>query len=203
MILNNYSTAKSNVISNISIPNIEEPIKINILWLQIEDFNHKSKRLNQALHKHNFFEAHFVLDGKNIIVNKDNENTIISEGEGVLFNPNFLHRTQDSSNQLKRFSIAFQFLEENEIKKHLISNEIFASDRAEHRKKRTSRHRFIPMKKSSYQSTQLPYLYKTILTKRNKIHHLPFPAACARKNKMLGPASCAEKMCVEIVYFVF
>lgn len=126
MILNNYSVAKSHIISNISIPNIEDPVKINILWLQVEDFNHKSKRLNQALHKHNFFEAHFVLEGKNIIVNKDNENTVISEGEGVLFNPNFLHRTQDSSDQLKRFSIAFQFLEDNEIKKDLMSNKIFA-----------------------------------------------------------------------------
>ena len=106
MILSNFSQKRANKLSKMMLPAITEPINIKILWLQCEDFIGLSKRFNNKLHKHTFFELHFVLDGKAIVVNNSPKEHTLHCGEAIIIAPNSPHAFKFNK-ELKRFSIAF------------------------------------------------------------------------------------------------
>lgn len=114
MILKNYSASRAKKLSKILIPDILEPFEIKILWLQSEDFNHRSVAFNHRIHKHTFYELHFVLEGENIISDNNGRVYSIKSGEAVVLCPNSPHVTDEFAGSLKRFSIAF-VLPENSV----------------------------------------------------------------------------------------
>ena len=117
LILNEYSLSRANRLSKLVIPNVNDPFEIEILWLQHEDFNKTSTIFNNKLHKHTFYELHFVLDGENIIADKNGKTFSIKSGEAMILAPGSLHLSKYYTGNLKRFSIAFSLLENSTINK--------------------------------------------------------------------------------------
>lgn len=115
MILQNYSVSRAKKLSNFTVPDTAEPFEINILWLQNEDFDNRSAVFNDKLHRHTFFEMHFVLEGENIIRDGCGNSFSVKAGEAMILAPGSSHLTAESSGGLKRFSIAFLLPENSTV----------------------------------------------------------------------------------------
>lgn len=106
MILNEFSQFRANKLSKMIIPPIKEPIDIRILWLQYEDFNNLSEHFNNKLHKHTFYELHFILEGNAIITDNNQGEYTVHSGEAIIVPQDSPHAFKYDE-KLKRFSIAF------------------------------------------------------------------------------------------------
>lgn len=111
MILSNFSKNRANKLSKMILPAIKEPLDIEILWLQYEDFNSPSEHFNNKLHKHTFYELHFVLEGKCIVTNNNLKEYTVLCGEAIIIPQNSPHIVKFNK-ELKRFSIAFTLPED-------------------------------------------------------------------------------------------
>lgn len=121
MILEEYSTSRANKLSKIAVPDLKEPFEMKFLWLQNEDFNNRSVNFNNKLHKHTFYEIHFILEGENIIKDKNGKQFILKPNEAIILAPNSQHLSNDFTGDLKRFSIAFSVSEDTMVNKVLNS----------------------------------------------------------------------------------
>lgn len=95
-----------------AIPPIEDPISMEILWLQYEDFNCLSEFFNNKLHKHAFYELHFILEGKGIVTDNNKKEYTINSGEAIVVAKDTPHAFKFKNKNLKRFSIAFTLPED-------------------------------------------------------------------------------------------
>ena len=95
-----------------AIPKIEEPICMEILWLQYENFNCLSEFFNNKLHKHAFYELHFILEGKGIITDNNQKEYIVNSGKAIIVPKYTQHAFKYKNENLKRFSIAFTLPED-------------------------------------------------------------------------------------------
>ena len=84
LILNNFSQNRANKLVKMAIPPIEEPIRMEVLWLQYENFNCLSEFFNNKLHKHTFYELHFILEGKGIITDNNQKEYIVNSGKAII-----------------------------------------------------------------------------------------------------------------------
>ena len=82
---------EDNKLSKMILPAIKEPLDIEILWLQYEDFNRPSEHFNNKLHKHTFYELHFVLEGKCIVTNNNLKEYTVLCGEAIIIPQNSPH----------------------------------------------------------------------------------------------------------------
>lgn len=115
MILKEYSHIRANKLSKLPIPSIKEPFEINFLWLQHEDFNNISSTFNNKLHKHGFYELHFILDGENIITDNNGKSFTVKLGEFIILTPNTPHSSKDLKGNSKRCSLAFSIVKNTDI----------------------------------------------------------------------------------------
>lgn len=83
-----------------------------VLWLQYEDFSVLSKYYNNTIHKHTFYEVHFVLEGTGIITDSNQNEYTLHSGEAVIVPQGSLHAFKHSNKSLKRFSVAFTLSED-------------------------------------------------------------------------------------------
>lgn len=107
MILKSFSQNRANKLSKMIIPAIKEPIDIRILWLQYEDFNSLSEHFNNKLHRHTFYELHFILEGNGIITDHNQKEYTVHSGEAIFVPQDLPHAFKYKNEKLKRFSIAF------------------------------------------------------------------------------------------------
>ena len=112
MILNDFSNNRANKLSKIIIPAIKEPFSMDILWLQYEDFNCPSDFFNNKLHKHNFYELHFILEGNGVFTDNIQNEYPINFGKAIFIPKNTPHTFKFKNENPKRFSIAFTFSED-------------------------------------------------------------------------------------------
>ena len=109
MILKEFSPTRANKLSKTIIPLMKNPLDAIILWLQYEDFSSLSKQFQNRIHKHAFYELHFILEGSAIItVGEQNEITIQSN-EAIIIDSGVPHFFKYKNDGLKRLSIAFTF----------------------------------------------------------------------------------------------
>lgn len=101
--LKHYTKARAAKLKRLKISDIDSPIRIKIYWLN----SSSSDTVSQELHKHTFYEAHFVLEGSMHYQDKDGTIFDLSCGNGILFAPHFGHSLISSSPDLLRFSITF------------------------------------------------------------------------------------------------
>lgn len=95
-----------------AIPPIEEPIRMEILWLQYENFNRLSEIFNNKLHKHAFYELHFILEGNGIITDNNQKEYTVHSGKAIIVPKDTQHAFKIENENLKRFSIAFTLPED-------------------------------------------------------------------------------------------
>lgn len=112
MILKDFSQSRANKLSKTIIPTIKNPIEMIVLWLQYEDFSVLSKYYNNTIHKHTFYEVHFVLEGTGIITDSNQNEYTLHSGEAVIVPQGSLHTFKCSNKSLKRFSVAFTLSED-------------------------------------------------------------------------------------------
>lgn len=112
MILKNFSQNRANKLSKMTIPTIKEPIEIKILWLNYMDFNIPSAFFNNKLHKHTFYELHFILEGNGIITDNNQKEQTINSGKAIVVPKDMPHAFKFKKSNLKRFSIAFTLPED-------------------------------------------------------------------------------------------
>lgn len=112
LILNNFSQNRANKLAKMAIPPIEEPIRMEVLWLQYENFNCLSEFFNNKLHKHTFYELHFILEGKGIITDNTQKEYTFDSGKAIVIPKDTQHAFKFKNENLKRFSIAFTLPED-------------------------------------------------------------------------------------------
>ncbi len=95
-----------------AIPPIKDPIRMEILWLQYENFNCLSEFFNNKLHKHAFYELHFILEGKGIITDNNQKEYTVNSGKAIVVPKDTQHAFKFKNKNLKRFSIAFTLPED-------------------------------------------------------------------------------------------
>lgn len=121
MILKEFSQSRAKKLIKLTIPPSEKPIAIEILWQQYEDFNCLSEFFNNKLHKHAFYELHFILEGKGIITDSERKEYPVNSGQAIVVPKDIPHAFEYKNEKLKRFSIAFT-LPESVIKTVLFSD---------------------------------------------------------------------------------
>ncbi len=121
MIISNYTQSRGNKLKRISIPEINEPEWIKVLWIQAMAFESNKKTINSKRHRHSFFEIHFTLSDKITYECEKGNFYTINEGEFVLFSPKTQHTVSEHSNNPVRLSVTF-VLEENGYLYNELSN---------------------------------------------------------------------------------
>ena len=105
--LTNYSASKAHKLLKRSIPDIQDPYNIKILWVHIQQHSRDEKRVSAKIrHKHSFFEAHFVVNGSVSYVT-DTDNYFVNDRNVVIFPPQIHHRRTDQEDDTVVMSIAF------------------------------------------------------------------------------------------------
>lgn len=112
MILKSFSEARASKLSKKVLPAVTEPIGMEFLWLQYNDFNSLSRYFNNKLHKHTFYEFHIVLEGDGIVSSPDRKQYAVSAGEAIFIPQTVPHVFRHKDENLKRFSIAFTLRED-------------------------------------------------------------------------------------------
>lgn len=112
IILNYFSKNCANKLAKITIPPIEEPVHIEVLWLQYENFNCLSEFFNNKLHKHAFYELHFILEGKGIITDSNQKEYTVNSGNAIVVPKYTQHAFKYKNENLQRFSVAFTLPED-------------------------------------------------------------------------------------------
>lgn len=107
MIIDNFLQSRANKLTKISAYPAKEPVDMEILWLLYEDFNHPSEFFIDNLHKHTFYELHFILEGRGIITDNCRKEYSAVSGEAILVPKDMPHAFKFKKENLKRLSVAF------------------------------------------------------------------------------------------------
>lgn len=128
MLLKNYSRSHTNILNKLSIPEITEPIPIRVLWFRPFSFHEKNSIVSTEMHLHNYFEAHFIMNGTMEYSSKNQEKFILNEGTGILISPCTDHIVDSYSNNCFRFSLAFIVDESFDFYKQLVQKGFYTFD---------------------------------------------------------------------------
>ncbi len=121
MIISNYTQSRGNKLKRISIPEINEPEWIKVLWIQAMSFENNRKGISLKRHRHSFFEMHFTLSGEITYECEKGNFYTINEGGFVLFFPKIQHTVTEYSDKSVRLSVTF-VLDENGYLYNELSN---------------------------------------------------------------------------------
>lgn len=105
--LKNYTKSCTGKLMKLKIADITEPFHIKIYWLNSLSPQSKPELINQKLHKHSFYEAHFILEGTADYAMDDGSLFQITKGNGILITPQTKHIVKRMSPDMLRFSLAF------------------------------------------------------------------------------------------------
>ena len=128
MLLQNYSPSRANVLNKLSIPEISEPISMNILWFRAISLGQKSLIISSEMHLHTFFEVHLVISGCMEYSTKDGRHFILDAGKGILISPAMEHIVDSYSSNFIKFSLAFTVDEASDFYRNLKQCEICTFD---------------------------------------------------------------------------
>ena len=120
MILKKFTEARANKLSKKALPAVKDPIGMEFLWLQYEDFSSPTPHFNNKLHKHTFYELHMILEGGGIISDNNQKQYAVHAGEAIMIPQSLPHVFQHQDENLKRFSVAFT------MQKDIMSTNIFS-----------------------------------------------------------------------------
>lgn len=125
MIISNYTQSRGNKLKRISIPEINEPEWIKVLWIQSMTFENNKKNTGLKRHRHSFFEMHFTLSGQIKYECEKGNFCLISEGEFVLFSPKVQHTVTEYIDKPVRLSVTFVMNENGYLYNELSSKEFY------------------------------------------------------------------------------
>ncbi len=106
LIPSTYTAERARVLDSMSLPDIESPLNIKILWLDIMCSKDKEARSYSGTHTHSFFELHVILNG-NAIYECDEDVFTLHEGQALLLSPHTSHRFLRADSKLFKASLAF------------------------------------------------------------------------------------------------
>lgn len=106
LIPSEYTAERARALDRMSLPDIETPLNVKTLWLDIMCEKSKEARSYSGTHEHSFHELHIIFDG--CAVYECEEDTVtLSEGQALLLAPHTAHRFLRADNHLCKASLAF------------------------------------------------------------------------------------------------
>ena len=115
MTLSNYSRNVGFLLNKLNIPDITEPIKMNIIWFRaVFPGDDKSANISTKMHRHTFFEMHLVIDG-NFKYKTQSDTYNLESLSGAVFAPGIDHIVKSYSESFLKFSLAFSIDEQSEF----------------------------------------------------------------------------------------
>lgn len=106
MIPSEYTADRARALDRMSLPDIETPINIKTLWLDIMCARDKEARSYSGTHDHSFYELHIVLDGQ-AVYECEEDTVALGEGQALLLAPHTAHRFLRADSSLFKVSLAF------------------------------------------------------------------------------------------------
>ncbi len=89
-----------------SLPDIETPLNVKTLWLDVMCAKSKEARSYSGTHDHSFFELHIVFDGS-AVYECEEDTVTLNEGQALLLAPRTAHRFLRADSNLCKASLAF------------------------------------------------------------------------------------------------
>ncbi len=117
MIPENYSHRLAEKLLSLRVPEITEPYHIVTHWFNIHTTSFKGNYITCKMHRHTYFELHFVLNGEAEYGFSDTESVKISEGYGLLISPGVKHIVKGHSEDIFKFSVTFSADDEDKFAK--------------------------------------------------------------------------------------
>lgn len=106
MLLSEYSLARAEKLNKMSIPEMEGPIPIKFLWLDIIDSADNGRNYYRQLHLHSFYEVHFVISGE-ACYECAGKTVTISQDHALLIPPKTPHYRIEDDRHFLKLSFAF------------------------------------------------------------------------------------------------
>lgn len=103
---------------------------ITVLWCTFYFSKEDTNRIRYKMHRHAFFEAHFVLSGSVTYQTADQKTFVINEGEFVVFPPNCEHMAISQSDNLKKCGLAFGYSPTDEVELVFLENPVICRKKA-------------------------------------------------------------------------
>ena len=118
MMLSEYTTERAEKLDKLIVPEFTTPCRIKIMWIRLWKSSEANYTIFSDMHKHSFYEAHFVIDGS--ICYGDGETSIhVPEGHGLLMSPGMPHRHIPSEDGFLKATIAFILAENTPLDSYL------------------------------------------------------------------------------------
>ena len=119
MLLQNYDRIQPKIFNRMRFPKIEKPFPIHINWFHAVQPRVSEEAINRQMHRHRFYEAHFVVNGSASY--KDGSGRIfdLPEGFGVLISPEVDHIIESIGEDMVKFSLTFSIDEGSDFHKSL------------------------------------------------------------------------------------
>lgn len=110
MALSEYTVRRAEALNELNIPEIESPMNIKILWVDVMNYMNVTSRSYTGIHSHahSFYEIHFVFSGT-VFYEYCNTVMELTEGQAVLIPPNVPHRYIKCSDNMRKGALAFAF----------------------------------------------------------------------------------------------
>ncbi len=113
MKINKYSENRADNLAKLKMPEVEMPLNMKILWIEIVTSENINERIYLGTHSHSFIEVHFTFSGDASYI-CDNETVKLCEGEALIIPDDIKHRYIECSSQLLKASIAF-YIDKKEV----------------------------------------------------------------------------------------
>ncbi len=108
----NFSRSDFDTLNKATLSNrMNDSIDFSLYWFHAIAKNDARFFQSQQMHRHKFFELHFILDGS-ITYSIDGEKIPLKKGDYVLFAPNQWHKIDEYGSELIKCSAAFTVGEE-------------------------------------------------------------------------------------------
>lgn len=105
MIPKHYADGASRI-SAMSVPPVETPDRVDVMWIRTHSYERRSRKTNLQEHKHSFFEAHFVFQGR-IVYEIAGQRYELTDGRALLIPPELPHRICGFSEGLVKVNLSF------------------------------------------------------------------------------------------------
>ncbi len=106
MHLTKYSTARTEKLNKMTMPDLDLPVNLKILWIETVDKLIIAKNIIEQFHHHTFYEIHFVFRG-NVSYECNNNLYKLSEGQAIIIPAFKKHRYISCSKDFLKTAIAF------------------------------------------------------------------------------------------------
>ncbi len=101
-----YTAQRARALDRMNLPDIEVPLNVKVLWLDIMHAVDKEARSYSGTHTHSFYELHFVFAGR-AVYECEQDTVTLREGQAALLTPHTPHRFVRADADLFKVSLAF------------------------------------------------------------------------------------------------